>query len=281
MTLEQAEKAETGTFKGQRPNRTTDEIYARCREVIVPGMSFIERRRRMEDLEAAVAALDTHSLRHVLADDDCNAIRPAVIAEYADVWYRYECDLAKAALGSGDACPLDSLFETHAPLSSYRKEIATLKSVSPDRLLIIGSGPCPMSAYVFAKELPGCKIVCADRSEVACNLSKALFEKSGLFDIEVQLEDASRMRNIHAFDCVLLALTVGDTPTESAGIVRSLARTAMPDATLLARTAIGWGEFFYRKIGIPELNPVHDDVFIETGDIRSTVLPTKFSEIPA
>lgn len=205
----------------------------------------------LEELLPALSPLDIDAL---IGHPDYVAIRANLMRACAETWFERECDLARRMLDDPSSLTLPGLFDDHIPRDAYADELAVLRSVQPRNILIIGSGACPMSAIVIQDAFPAAVVVAMDRSTQACELSSGLLAVCGRKNIRVSRGDAASPIDIEGFDCILLALTVGIDEVEKRQIIRAIHRAADPEATLVVRTAAGWGRVLYPGSDLPVIS---------------------------
>ncbi len=242
------------------------------------------------DGEACGAALDAlEELLPVLSPLDIDAlidhpgyvdVRSRLIRACAETWFQRECDLASRALDDESSLALRALFDDHIPRDAYADELAVLRSIEPRNILIIGSGACPMSAIVIQDAFPAATVVGMDRSPLACELSARLLAAYGHRNVSILSGDAADPVDVERFDCILLALTVGIDEADKRQIIRSLRRAADPEATLVVRTAAGWGRVLYPGTDLPVISAranLHRSI---SAHQRSVAVAVRVSHLP-
>ncbi|MDZ7839223.1 MAG: nicotianamine synthase family protein [Gammaproteobacteria bacterium] len=242
------------------------------------------------DGEACGTALDAlEELLPLLAPSDIDAlighpeyvaVRAKLIRACAETWFQRECDLASRALDDESSLTLRTLFDDHIPRDAYADELAVLRSIEPRNILIIGSGACPMSAIVIQDAFPAAAVVGMDRSPRACELSARLLTAYGHRNVTILRGDAAGPIDVQRFDCILLALTVGIDEADKRRIIRSLRGAADPAATLVVRTAAGWGRVLYPGTDLPVISAranLHRSI---SAHQRSVAVAVPFSELP-
>jgi len=205
----------------------------------------------LESLEALLPALPPEDIDTLMRHPGYLAVRAELMRSCAETWFERECSLARETLDAASAVSLHELFEEHIPRDAYADELALLRSVAPRRILIIGSGACPMSAIVIQEAFPDAAVVGMDRSARACDLARRLLTASGRTTITIVEGEAGGPLDLEQFDCIVLALTVGSNEHDKERIIRSLRGAAAPHAMLVIRTAAGWGRVLYAGSNMP------------------------------
>jgi hypothetical protein len=152
-------------------------------------------------------------------------------------------------------------------LANYRDlvrlELGALSAVGepvPSRVVVLGSGPLPLTGMVLAAEY-GVHVVNVDRDAESLHLGSALMHALGLGDrvrsVHADLEDPAG-REVAATACldagavVLAALVGADGPAKSA-ISRWLGTVLSPGTPVLARSAAGLRTLLYPRVGPDDL----------------------------
>ena len=255
-------------------------ILERCEALVRSDPALVDRRAGFEALEQRLASLSAEAIAALMAQPAYRRMRDSLIRDRAELWFEHEVQLAKDALDGTSPNPLEALFDTHIALDAYREELVALRPLAPRRMLIVGSGACPMSAYILSREFGDCRITGLDRSEQACTLSRELLQRSNCKSISVVCADVKCLTDFTGFDSILLTLNVGRNDREKTEIVKWLKRYAAPSAFLLARTASGWSRVLYPSIEIPALNPEAESESKRPENIRGVIVPTRFSSLP-
>lgn len=270
----------TSIAAGPEPRAPRAEAALACCLRAADGrVPWPERTRLLERLELDLPRLDLGEVAWLLRQPAYLRVRRTLCAARSALWFEQECRLAEDVLASGAPDPLTGLFDTHIPEEAYAPELSALRPHAPRRILIVGSGPCPMTAYVLHLNFPGAEIVALDRSERACGLAGELLARSGPLPVTVRNGDVCALSDIRGFDCVLMALGVGDDAAEKAAIVRHLAGIADPDAVLAARTAVGWSRIMYSWFDLPALLPADAGAMTLPEDCRAVIVPVRFADL--
>jgi hypothetical protein len=234
----------------------------------------------LDELETLLPTLGESDINTLLDNPDYREVRNLLLHCCAAAWFARECDLARKALAGPASSILRNLFGEHIPREAYADELAVLEELEPRRILILGSGPCPMSAIVLRDAFSATTIVGVDRDPEACELSSGLLLASGYSTVAVRNGDAAGPIDLAGFDCVLMALTVGEDEVAKRRIIEELRSRADPDATLVVRTAVGWGRVLYPTVDIPEIAARAARQPVRTLFERSVAVPVRVSELP-
>lgn len=257
-----------------------DEIYALCREAAgYRTEDDLNAAAALAQLENRLPDLDDESLSGVLTDPRYRALRDDLLRARALAWYDQECRLARrslAAVREGDDLP--GLFRDHIPRESYRDELNSLCSIAVRNVLIVGSGPCPMSAIVMQDAFPETRIVAVDRSAEACRLAAGILGAAGYGSVETFHADAGDLTELDSYDCILMALTVGASADEKRRIIGNIKAHGAPETILAARTAAGWGRVLYPSIDLPEFSNAAAGRPVISRHQRSVVVPLRLGD---
>jgi len=233
----------------------------------------------LDALESLLPQLDPSDLAAVLDNPEYRAVRNDLLHGCAAAWFTRECDLARRALDGPADSTLHRLFGDHIPREAYADELDVLATLQPQRILILGSGPCPMSAFVVRDAFPSAVIVGVDRAREACTLSAGLLAACGYDSVEIRHGDAAEHIAVDGFDCILMALTVGEDEAAKRRIIDGLQAAADPDATLVVRTAVGWGRVLYPSVDIPQITRRASRQTVRTPHQRSVAVPVRIADL--
>lgn len=234
----------------------------------------------LDALEALLPGLSPSDIDALIGHPGYVAIRAQLIRACAETWFERECDLARRALDDPSPLTVHKLFGGHIPLDAYADELAVLRPLRPRNILIIGSGACPMSAIVIQDAFPDATVVGMDRSARACELASRVLVACGQEHIGILSGDASDPVDIERFDCIVLALTVGNDEAEKGRIIRALRRAADPEAVLVVRTAAGWGRVLYPGTDLPEISAEANRHRSISSHQRSVAVAVRMTELP-
>lgn len=250
-----------------------------CLQAVAQPDSLSKPGGTLDALESLLPQLDHSDLTAVLDNPEYRAVRNDLLHGCAAAWFTRECDLARRALDGPAAATLHRLFGDHIPREAYADELAVLATLRPQRILILGSGPCPMSAFVVRDAFPSAVIVGMDRAREACALSAELLAACGYESVIIRHGDAAGRTAVDDFDCILMALTVGEDEAAKRRIIDGLRAAADPDATLVVRTAIGWGRLLYPSVDIPQIASRASHQTVRTPHQRSVAVPVRIADL--
>ena len=250
-----------------------------CLQAVASDTDEAQRWDVLEELEILLPALGTNEITDLLSEPGYRAIRGQLLRVRAQTWFTHECELARQALAHDASSALRNLFGDHIPREAYADELAMLQPLAPRRILILGSGACPMSAVVIQDAFPNSTVVGLDRSEEACTLSARLLATSGYKAIKIQHGDARNPADIGEFDCVIMALCVGVDEADKRHILRELKTHANPDTILAVRTAVDWGRVLYPCVDLPEIADKAASQSACTSQQRSVAVPIRMDEL--
>lgn len=265
-------------MRGSGAHKRMETVVRHCQNVAAQFSSPIELSSEFEALERVLRSLSEDEIATILDDPRYRALRNNLVSNRADYWIRTECDLAASILKSDTEKPLQDLFERHISREAYQCELEALRNCLPGKVLIVGSGPCPMTAVVLHQAFPGTSIICVDREPEACTLASAIVARLGLEDVEVLLVDGSDLASMEAVDCVLISLTVGATEAEKRKLIRHVSRNVAPNAVFGVRSAIGWGKLLYPFISNMDTFEVAKATQMRHPDQRSLLLVGRGSD---
>jgi SAM-dependent methyltransferase len=224
------------------------EALSLCFRAVAPQTSGADRWDILEELEILLPTLGAHEIEDLLGASDYCGIRGELLAVRADTWFERECGLARRWLDHCESSVLRNLFCDHIPREAYADELSVLQPFDPQRILIIGSGACPMSAVVVQDAFPAATVVGLDRSAEACELSARLLSASGYAAVTIRHGEAGDAADVAEFDCIIMALTVGTDESDKLRIISDLKSSADPGAILAVRTAVDWGRVLYPSV---------------------------------
>lgn len=147
----------------------------------------------------------------------------------------------------------------------------------PRRILLLGSGPLPLTALCLADQ--GITVHCVDHDAEAIRLSSAVAARLGTVGVTFEHADASCATPPRPVDVVLLAGLVGTDDAAKAAVLDQVVTHLAPDGLVLARSARGLRTLLYPPVGpealatltvVAEANPERDAP--GTGIINSAIL---------
>lgn len=151
----------------------------------------------------------------------------------------------------------------------------------PRQVLLLGSGPLPLTALCLAQR--GIAVHCVDHDAEAIELSTAAFGRLGVERVTFEHADAASSTPPCPADVVLLAGLVGSDDAAKAAVLGKAITHLAPDGLVLARSARGLRTLLYPPVGpaalaglnvvaeaIPEIDAPGTDV------INSAILAALF-----
>jgi L-amino acid N-acyltransferase YncA len=121
-----------------------------------------------------------------------------------------------------------------------RRELELLTGPPPERILFIGSGPLPISAF-YLHHLTGKRIDCLDRDQAAVEVSRRVIDKLGLNDALHVFNGVGENFNIADYDLIVIALLA----KPKRRILRNVRKHAAPGCRILCRTSYGLRRLVY------------------------------------
>ncbi len=240
---------------------------------MIPASHYLGR---ITSLEGLVPGPDTNAVfgdlvRDTLAErivDDLTPDRRAAFCEH--------CAKAECALERAWAERIAASKDPHTELrqfpyvDNYERlaawEYASILQIArraPRKILFVGSGPLPLSAW-FLSRFPDVRMTVLDRDTDALTLGKAALLALGAGETITHIHaDAEQFDGYAAFDTIIIAALVGETDSDLRSIFDRLAAHVTPSADVIARSVHGTRSLLYR--------PVPQDVhpaFVATHDIR-------------
>jgi GNAT superfamily N-acetyltransferase len=141
--------------------------------------------------------------------------------------FRYAEDILSGREKSLDNYQLSSRFDF-----LLRNELALLPGPVPERVLFIGSGPLPISAFYF-HSITGKPIDCLDRDPEAVKTSRQVIDKLGLSDSIRVFNGVGEDFKLADYGLILVALLA----KPKRRILRNIRKKAAPDCRILCRTS--------------------------------------------
>lgn len=157
--------------------------------------------------------------------------------------------------------------------------LAALGRPTPRRVVVLGSGPLPLTGLVLAAD-HGAEVVGVDRDPIALQAGDAVAAATGLqpavrglvADLEATLTAPLRSE-LEQADAVVVAALVGADPAAKAAVTARIAEAARPDTLLLVRSAAGLRALLYPEVTPADLPAL--DVLLEVHpgtDVVNSVL---------
>jgi nicotianamine synthase len=212
----------------------------------------------LAELIAMTTSSSSDDSDELFADPRVRAILPELRRYSAAGEYQRELFWSRAIVSSRD--PVSS-FRDVPYHDNYRRLLAfevggVVAAVNPHprRVLMIGSGPMPVTLIHLAEMLET-DVVGIDVNAEACDEGRALCRALGV-QAPIHQCDVLDFEDFGDFDFVLLAASVGLERDARLKILARLAGTMSPDAALVVRTAHGT-----RRLMFPQIDPEDLDGF--------------------
>lgn len=201
-----------------------------------------------QTFNALLHAADTDTLQ--LPDDE------QLEQKVRDAWAQYECILeAERAMGVLESVDPRHSIENYDLLERYKKFLATDRflleqcsapTLGEPHLLMIGSGPLPISSYIFGKSERGFgyRVTNVDTSVEALNVGKNILDHVGL---EQTFEHASgaEVEIDPTVSAVIVAALAGSNKAEKLDIIKNISTQLQPGARMSVRYGTGVRRLFY------------------------------------
>jgi predicted GNAT family N-acyltransferase len=153
-----------------------------------------------------------------------------------EIEYRY----AHAVL-TGEEKTLDNYRLSARFEQLLQRELSLLSGQrSPERILFIGSGPLPISAY-YVHRITGKPVDCLDRCPEAVDISRRVIAQIGLSDSMRVFTGLGEDFNIRNYDLIIIALLA----KPKRRIMRNVRKRAAPGCRVLCRTSFGLRTLVY------------------------------------
>ncbi len=140
-------------------------------------------------------------------------------------------------------------------LKLAKLEMTALRSVMPEigSMLFAGSGPLPLSAYMFAAHY-GMKVTNVEAEEYAADCSVAWMDPIlGDKKIPCHHMDIQEFTDFAHFDVVVMAALVGLTPAAKQEIIAHLHAHMQPGQLLMVRSVRGLRRLLYPEVTAKDL----------------------------
>lgn len=146
------------------------------------------------------------------------------------------------------------------------REVSLLGGFIPRRVLFIGSGPMPITAFCLQHRLE-VQIDCLERSPDAIEESNVVLKKLG-FENQIRvLQGFGEQVDASEYDVVLVALLA----KPKYAILENLARTGKDDLRIVCRTSEGSRCVFYEPTGMEMVPPELEMVKAASAGIDDTI----------
>ena len=142
--------------------------------------------------------------------------------------------------------------EQYDLLPRYEKFLATDRffleqcgapELSSPHLLMVGSGPLPISSYVFVSRF-GYKVTNVDTSSEALETGKEILEHAGIFQAHQHASGAEVQVGANVTSVIVAALA-GTNKEEKLAIIKNIAGQLQPGGRISVRYGTGIRKLFY------------------------------------
>lgn len=211
-----------------------------------PAQDFETAHRVFTDL---LQAVDHGTLR--LPNDE------ALEQEVRDAWSRYECILeAQRSLNVLDSPSPREMIGHYDLLPRYREFLQTdafflskcraTEATDVPHLLMVGSGPLPLTSYIFGKSDAGFgyEVTNVDTSGEALKVGQQILEHTGLDQAFMHTSGADMSVDASVTGVIVAALA-GGSKAEKMDIIRNIAAQAQPGTRINVRYGTGVRRLFY------------------------------------
>ena len=192
-------------------------------ELLDENILALEQLIFAQPLDSAAAKF---ALAELLADERAY-LNDAYCRWETAIEFRYAEDLLSGRETSLDNYQLSSRFDY-----LLRRELSLLPGPVPERVLFIGSGPLPISAFYF-HSITGKPIDCLDRDPEAVKISRQVIDKLGLSDSIRVFSGVGEDFKLGDYGLILVALLA----KPKRRILRNIRKKAAPDCRILCRTS--------------------------------------------
>lgn len=146
------------------------------------------------------------------------------------------------------------------------REVSLLEGYVPKRVLFIGSGPMPITAFCLQHRLE-VNIDCLERSPDAIEHSNMVLKKLGFANHIRVLHGFGEQIDASAYDVILVALLAKPKKI----ILENLARTAPKDVRIICRTSEGSRCVFYEPTTLDAIPPELEIVKAASAGVDDTI----------
>ena len=137
--------------------------------------------------------------------------------------------------------------ENYRLLVEMELEAVRRQGTVPRQVLLLGSGPLPLTALCLADH--GIAVHCVDHDAEAIELSSTAFERLGVERVTFEHADAASSTPPRSADLVLLAGLVGTDDAAKAAVLAKAVTHLSPGGLVLARSARGLRTLLYPPVG--------------------------------
>ena len=124
------------------------------------------------------------------------------------------------------------------------------------RILVVGSGPLPMSALHLRRHFPSAMIDHVDSDPTAVTTGRRFLEAVGVTDDMYLCADGSDVRLTQMYDIVLIAALAGETVAQKQAIIDNVVPHLSNHGRILVRSARGVRGLLYPMFGAQEMQRV-------------------------
>jgi predicted GNAT family N-acyltransferase len=214
-------------------------------------LNFSELHESIMQLEDLILRLDASgenagTLMDGLTSQTITGIRNAynfwqtrIDSEFADSFVRGEVSLSDHIL-----------YDRFLDLVCRGRELLSIGH--SDRVLMVGSGPLPISAILFHQQT-GCQVDCLAQNPDTMPLSQKILEKSGNGGSVRVFDGTEAEYNLSNYNAVIV--DVLSRPRKA--ILKALRKRCRPSCEILCRTSFGLRQLFYKALSDQDLRGFH------------------------
>lgn len=217
----------------------TAKIRKFC-QAIRTEQSFPVLHENIVGLEKLVFAEDSQSAEAALALSEMTVEERTELNNAYCVWEtQLECQYAQDIL-AGKETSLDNYLLNKRFERLINRELSLLNGDPPRKILFVGSGPLPISAFHMQRATDQ-SIDCLDSNPSAVHISRQVIERLGLQDQIRVFNGLGESFDISQYDLILIALLA----KPKRRILRNLRKRAAPGCRILCRTAFSLRTLVY------------------------------------
>ena len=221
-------------------SQLTEKIRNCCQTVRNGELGFGVLHENIVALEKLVFAEDPASPEAVMALGEITAEERADLNRAYCAWEtELERQYAQDIL-SGKEITLDNYLLNERFERLVKRELSLLNGDIPQRVLFVGSGPLPISAFHIQRVIQR-PVDCLDRNPAAVDISREVIEKLGLGESLRVFNGLGESFDIKEYDLILVALLAAPKRR----ILRNLRKKALPSCRILCRTSFSLRTLVY------------------------------------
>lgn len=209
----------------------TAKLRDHCQTIRTADRSFPILHKNIVALEKLIFSEDRPTLEVALTlnetVDERTELNNAYCEWETELEYQYAQDILSGKETSIDNYHLNKRFE-----QLIRRELSLVNDNPPQRILFIGSGPFPISAFHMQKAT-NCPVDCLDRSQAAVEISRQVIEKLGFQDSVRVFDGHGESFDISDYDLIVIALLA----KPKRRILRNLRKNTESGCRILCRTS--------------------------------------------